>query len=283
MESIIQTIVNNKVQVLTSTIVVLAGAKLLSSFFKKEPVYERDIVYIYDFPQSSMPVIHSSPFVLKVITFMRYANIPYKVINSMENGPRAKKPFIRYNGELVSDSQNIIEFLTEKFNVTSLKLKDEQQEAEAHLLRRYIDDAFYWSLVYSRWCDPVFSPVAVRGMLAGVPPMLFGIISRIAKSAVGKQLYNAGIGRCPREEIYSVAVKDVNSIAKRLGDSQFLFNDKLSVVDISLFSMLVQLYYAIEPTPISKAIKSNKNLVDYIERIQNIFKPCDFVCSSRSA
>ncbi|EFA77488.1 glutathione S-transferase domain-containing protein [Heterostelium album PN500] len=269
MESIIKIVVNNKVQVFTSTIVVLAGAKLLiidaSSSSISVRAESHHIFKIYKYSTQS------NQYVMIIVIQYLFPNINIRttktITESFENG--AKKPFIRYNGELISDSQNIIEFLTEKFNVTSLKLKDEQQEAEAHLLRRYIDDCFYWNLVYSRWCDPVFSPAAVRSMLASVPPMLTGILSGMAKSYVAKQLYNAGIGRCPRDEIYSVAIKDVNSIAKRLGDREFLFNDKLSVVDISLFSMLVQLIYVIEATPISEAIKSNKNLVDYVERIQN--------------
>lgn len=52
-----------------------------------------------------------SPFVLKLETYLRMAKIAYEVDKSDIWGPKGKTPWISINGQHVSDSQLIVEFL----------------------------------------------------------------------------------------------------------------------------------------------------------------------------
>lgn len=58
-----------------------------------------------------------SPFVLKLETFLRFANIPYETDKSDMWGPKGKTPWISLNGHHIGDSQLIIEFLKTYENV----------------------------------------------------------------------------------------------------------------------------------------------------------------------
>ena len=82
------------------------------------------MIRLYSFG-SSFGVMDPSPFVVKVDVFMKMVQLPYEVIEGAENlkiAPKGKLPFISDNddnGETkVADSQAIIEYLTEKYQLS---------------------------------------------------------------------------------------------------------------------------------------------------------------------
>lgn len=52
-----------------------------------------------------------SPFVLKLETYLRFAKLPYEVDKVDIWGPKDKTPWVSYDGQLLADSQFIIELL----------------------------------------------------------------------------------------------------------------------------------------------------------------------------
>ena len=62
----------------------------------------------------------------------------------MQMSPKNKTPWIMYNGEVVSDSQFIIEFLNKKFDIDLSKHLTSKEKALAHAMRKMIEESFYW-------------------------------------------------------------------------------------------------------------------------------------------
>src|SRR5262245_58123241 len=104
-----------------------------------------------------------SSFVTKVDCYLRMVQLPYEYvsINDPSNWrpdlpmpPKGKVPYIEDDGEIVADSQFIIEHLKKKYGD---RLGDDELTSEegaiALGMRRLIEEHLYWVLVYSRWTD----------------------------------------------------------------------------------------------------------------------------------
>ena len=58
-------------------------------------------------------------------------------------GPKKKVPWIEYNGVTMGDSQLIITFLNEKFNVNLNKGLSKEQRAVAWAIQKWIEEFTY--------------------------------------------------------------------------------------------------------------------------------------------
>lgn len=71
-------------------------------------------VKLHQFPVGK-EIPSTSPFCLKVETFLRINSIPYENNRGYKMGKKGKLPWIEYNGERTADSKFIIEYLRNKF------------------------------------------------------------------------------------------------------------------------------------------------------------------------
>lgn len=78
------------------------------------------------------------------------------------------------------------------------------------------------------------------------------------------------MGRNSPEEVDEIAKKDLTALSTLLGDNKYLYGDRPTTIDATLFGTLVSLY---DPPLNSQAIKpymeqSTPNLVSYMKRIK---------------
>ena len=87
-----------------------------------------------------------SPFAIKLMTWLRMADIPY-VAPTMMGPPRSRTKKIPYieleNGETVADSSQIIERLTRDRGIALDDGLDTRQRALAHTIRRTVEEHLY--------------------------------------------------------------------------------------------------------------------------------------------
>ena len=72
-------------------------------------------VKVYTFPRAET-IPSQSPFVLKLETYLRMANIDYHCDHSSKSSKKGKIPWIMYDGDAVADSSFCVEYLQKKFN-----------------------------------------------------------------------------------------------------------------------------------------------------------------------
>lgn len=195
---------------------------------------------VYGLPGPA-PLCSASPYVLKLCTWLREAQIPYRyeIPSGPPGSPSGKVPYVRLpDGTLLEDSHVIIEHLARSHGVPGPV--DPAQHPSAHAALRLVEDSLYWTLIWERWCtDAGFAVVKAdyfTHMPAWVRPVVAAMVRRQARGLAKAQ----GISRMPESLVLARARADLLALAGLLGD-QARFVPGPNEVDASVFSTLVQL------------------------------------------
>ncbi|XP_070540845.1 failed axon connections homolog [Ptychodera flava] len=213
-----------------------------------------------------------SPFPMKVETYLRMANIPYMSVHSLQLSRRHRTPWIEYNGEVVSDSTFIIEFLNERRKLNLNSHLNPTEKAIARAFQEMVEENLCWTLAYIKWLDK-----SQPGLLPTIYPqsrLIIWIMRKGIEPVMRKALYLQGIGRNTRQEVYSRAEKDLLALSAFLGEKTYMFGEEPSEEDCSIFAVLVQFIWNLPGTDIETFIKGDcKNLEDYCYRMKARFWP----------
>jgi len=218
-------------------------------------------------PTWGMPSL--SPFCIKVETYLRMVDIPYKSRGGdPRKNPRGKIPWIEDQGRMIPDSSDIIDYLKATYGDKLDAGLTAQQRAEALLVRRTIEEHLYWALVYSRWAEPE-GFAHVRGVFIKMMPKVIGpfIMDRVIRKKVVASLHAQGIGRHPPADIYRRGNEDLGALSVVLGDRPYLLGDEPTSVDASLYGFLVSLWLFPSDNPLKRHLATLGNLVAYTERM----------------
>ncbi|EAL68951.1 glutathione S-transferase domain-containing protein [Dictyostelium discoideum AX4] len=281
MEKVIEVVKNNKLLV-AATVTVSAGILYKTiSLNTNKPIFEKDVVYVADFPGINKDLPSYSPFVLKVISILEYCNIRYEINTTGDLGPNPRKtfPYIRYNDEFVYDSYFILEWISQQFKHVTPKMQQsigsgggsgEMDQAIDHITKRFIDQAFTYLSAYIRWVVPEYNEKIIPRLLSSIQNPIFRSFAHKAINQVSIQKYKTQVGNFSLDEVVSVFKSDLNSLSNLLGSKTFIFGDHLSMADISLFSTLAQIYYVPVDTPIRSILFENQNLLNYIQNVRSL-------------
>jgi glutathione S-transferase len=143
------------------------------------------MIKLYSFG-TSFGVMDPSPFVVKVDTFLRMSGLSYKALpnfNNIKKSPKGKLPFIEDDGNKIADSSFIIDYLTQKYDLSLDAFLTVEQKALSHLITKSIDENLYWCLVYSRWIADDTWPLINKAFFGNLPwPLKLFLPALIRKS-----------------------------------------------------------------------------------------------------
>ena len=143
-------------------VILLASYKF---FFRPKPQtgvqkadWSRDVVYLYQFPLC--PSVRTiSPFALKLETWLRLADIPYKNVYTRKFSRVSHTiPYIELNGKHLADSNRIIQTLRTHFQSDVELELTEDQRAIAHIAMSMVENHTaqvrnpVWDAVISKLC-----------------------------------------------------------------------------------------------------------------------------------
>jgi glutathione S-transferase len=223
-------------------------------------------------------VIDASPFVVKVDLFMRMANIPYQVKQGakyLKVSPKGKLPFIDDDGTVVADSEAIVSYLTTQYQVTLDTELTPEQNAQAYLITKSLDEGLYWCLVYSRWVLGESWPFTKDALFGKLPAPLRWLVPNVIRRTVKKNLHGQGVGRHSSEEILAIADTSLESLSTLLADKNFFFGEKHTSFDAVVYSHLCE-FISVSfdngfESIFTKKAKSYQNLVQFCQRIEDKF------------
>ena len=229
-----------------------------------------DVITLFQPPPTwGMPSM--SPFCIKVETYLRMVDLPYKTRGGdPRKNPKGKIPWIEDEGKRVTDSSDIVDYLKATHGDPLDRDLTPQQRAEALLARRTIEEHLYWVLVHSRWAeDEGFAQV--RGVFLKFMPKFIGplVMDRVIRKKVVASLHAQGVGRHAPADIYRRGAEDLDALSVMLGDRPYLLGERPTSVDASLYGMLVALWLFPVDTPIKRHFGTLGNLVAYTERMHN--------------
>lgn len=212
-----------------------------------------------------------SPFCIKLELYLKLAKLEYVVApaNPMK-APKGKMPYVRIDDSpLLGDSQLILEALKQRFGDPLDANLTAAQRALGHLVRRTLEEATYFTGLYTRWLvDENFAVVATE-FRKFVPFFAPPLIRRNVRKAAKAQ----GIARHTKEEVEAMAHADWTAIAQILGESRWLLGDAPTSHDATLFAFLESTLGFPRLTPIRAHIETLPNLVSYRERIKAEYFP----------
>ena len=214
-----------------------------------------------------------SPFCIKLESYLRVANVDFEApvfeMSFFKKAPKGKLPFIKKaDGSIVGDSNLIIEELVasgEKDLDAALNVEERSISCAFH---RLLDEHFYWALVYSRWQDEPGWSIVSDMFFGDITPFIRGLIQNKEQKTVIGYMKGHGLGRHNREEIYSIASKNITALSDYLGDKKYFFGkDELTFIDICLHSYIINIITPDIDNPLKEAVMACQNLVDHALRL----------------
>ncbi|XP_041361352.1 failed axon connections homolog [Gigantopelta aegis] len=257
----------NIVYVAGAVVAISVLAVVVKKTRKREPVqYPRDTVMVHQFGKGSRgPSI--SPFVIKLETYLRMANIQYKPVYDRQMSTKGKIPWIEYNEDKIADSQLSIEYLNTKFDINLNSNLDSMELAIGRAFSKMAEENLYWYLVLQRSTydkhNTIFREVGLNSF-----------IIKILRWKASKASYYHGIGRHTETETTSIMEKDVKAISDFLGRKKFFMGDAPSEVDCVMFGQLSQFVWQMPGSQGEKCITEKyKNIEEYCVRMRDLYWP----------
>jgi len=226
----------------------------------------KDVVILHGFPAAKV-VPNASPFVLKVLTFLRMANINYKLDRKDVFGPKGKTPWISLNGEHTADSQMIIDYLRKKFEKSLNGSYSEEHLAIGTAVRVMLEEHAFWGVALDRF---IFSGTVTQIMKAN--PIYLWTLKFVAGFIVRRSANAHGIGRHSEKEIVQLVSKDIRTVSKILGNKKFILGDEPCEDDCAIFGMLAQFLWGLPGSPYEKLVNGElTNIKEYCMRMKEKF------------
>lgn len=227
------------------------------------------MIKLYAFGET-FGVADPSPFVLKLSAYLRMAGIEYTNIcrpDNLKNAPKGKLPFIEHKGNIIADSQIIIEYLKEIPEYNLDKDLTDEQKAIVYLITKSLDENFYFLLVYSRWIKKDTWPVIKEAFFSELPFPIKQFVPKIIRNQVKKALYGQGTSRHSEKELKGILHLSLKSLSDLLGDKKYFFGDKPSSLDSAAYGFLAQFISVDIDNSFNSIAKSYPNLVNYCANI----------------
>lgn len=230
---------------------------------------------IYQLPGRPWGMPNFSPFCTKLETFLRMTEIPHEVRPAnMRKAPKGKVPYAKVDGQLIGDSQAIIDLVSKMHGAEALDAHLTQKEhARGHLVRRMLEEGTYFTSMRTRWIDEagyrVLAPEFSKILPKALAPLLMAMIRRKIRRTLELQ----GTGRHTFEETSAMGQRDLDVLSLVLGENAYLLGDRPSSYDATVFAFVEGILGFPHDSPIRAHARSKANLVAYRERLRARYFP----------
>lgn len=232
------------------------------------------MITLYQFPPIwGLP--NASPFCLKLETYLRMAELPYEIkkVSNPAKAPKGKLPYIRLDGQLIADSDIIIDYLKARFGDKLDKKLTREHQGLSTLVSSTLSGEFYWQMLYMRWKNDAGWAQVNKAFFASMPFYLRAIIPRLLRKRVINALKIQGMGRLTEHEVLHQGYKTLDALAALMGDMKFFHGEQPTSIDAAIFGFLANIVWAPFDDPFKLHMQQHKNLLGYCERMWNSFYP----------
>jgi len=200
--------------------------------------------------------------------------IPYESEYSFKMSRKGKVPWIEYNGKSVADSNFIVRFLNEEFKVDPDAHLSVVEKSFAHSMLVTLEENTYWTLIYHSFVTDLADTRVMSPLLGVMPIPLKYFMSWLVSHYMKRSLWGHGIGRHSKQEIYSIAEKDLRAVSELLGKKKFVMGNKPCLLDAAVFGLVSVILWNVPSSPQAKLIRSElKNLEEHCYSIKEEYFP----------
>ncbi len=211
-----------------------------------------------------------SPFCLKVEMALHHLGMDYahEFEQDPRKAPKGKLPYVDFDGEVIADSELILEKLNELSQGKLYTGLSPQEKAVGVAFTRLAEDHLYWMGVASRWLDDAWFPNIVRDFFGFVPGLIRGFATSAAQKEVRKTYHYQGLGRHSLEEQKGFARRDLQAIADIVSKEKYITGGRLTVFDFIVAGMLSGFMDNEPATWLTDIANGYPSLREYLERVQ---------------
>lgn len=218
-----------------------------------------------------------SPFCIKLHTYFRIAKLPYEVSRELtfQDAPKGKIPFIRYNNQLIGDSNLIIDYLKKTFSIDPDENLSQEEKAVSLAFLRLIEENLYWVAIYyiykieDNWLS--YRTILEELILKEFPESIRNQILEELHDQILKQLWGHGMGRHSEPEIYEIGNRDLSALSDFLGNKPFFMGAKATTLDAAAYGLLSRLLYDNSQSPLKEKVLKLDNLQLFCQRVRAEF------------
>ncbi|KAG7153742.1 failed axon connections homolog [Homarus americanus] len=231
----------------------------------------QDVVIVHAFPKGRYTP-NMSPFVLKLETYLRLAQITYQVDYEEPLGPKALCPWITLNGEEVADSQLIMERLGRQYDKNfESKLLTKEQQAVARAFSLMVSEHLAWCLRDWRYVTDYGQ--GIRQGMSHIPLYYYLLFPYLRRRMI-KALKIQGVGRHTHSQVQHMVKQDLAALSHYLGEKPFLMGEEPCEVDCTVFGFLSQLLWNYPGSPYIIMLNNDfRNLQQYHRRLKDRLWP----------
>ena len=129
------------------------------------------------------------------------------------------------------------------------------------------EEHLIFALLHLRWADRANFRKGIARLFTIVPLPLRPFARALMRRRTVRRVVTQGMGEHSKEEITTLAVRDIDALATLLGDKPFLMGAKPCGADATVFGFVTALMTPELKSPIIAAALSHRNLVAYRDRI----------------
>lgn len=223
----------------------------------------------WDFPDAS-------PYVCKLVMWMRLAGLEYELSyvpwpEMLKRAPRKSVPWIEdADGTLVHDSQRVIDYLTQKYDIALDWHLTPRERAQMRAWQRLLEDHYYWAgLVQMRWVEDENWAKYKLELAAELPPSpeIDAFFQEIRDYLVGEFRGHA-VGKMTVDEVRQVAREDLDALETWLGDSAFFMGSRPTSIDAMVYACLLQTLATPCTSPVVEYARGKTSLNAYFARLR---------------
>ena len=210
----------------------------------------------------------SSPFVMKTMMLLKLAGRPYRVASgNLGKAPKGRLPFIVDGGTAIADSTFIRFYLEKRYGIDFDAGLSPEQKAIAWAAEKMCEEHLIFALLHLRWADRANFRKGIARLFTIVPFPLRPFARALMRRRTVRRVVTQGMGEHSKEEITTLAVRDIDALATLLGDKPFLMGAKPCGADATVFGFVTALMTPELKSPIIAAALSHRNLVAYRDRV----------------
>lgn len=231
----------------------------------------RDVVVLHQFlPGTTVP--NTSPFALKLETFLRMAGITYVIDNQQPQNARTNKcPWITINGKDMADSELIIDFLTKHFRPSLLEDLSPADKALGRAVQHLLDDHAVMSVFFKTYsCD---NAVNIAHWVHKDYRTNYTAHWKHERKWIDDFFYAVGVGRLSERQAMFFLHRDLQALDDILADKSYILSESPSTTDACVFAQLSQVLYACAPEVEAYVRQSHPRLVKYHHRMKERYWP----------
>jgi glutathione S-transferase len=211
-------------------------------------------------------LLNNSPFCAKTENFLKFTKIEYTVNNFNADPSKfknSKLPVINSDGDLICDSSVIEKFLIKKYDLKLDEHLTESEHAIGYALTKLVEDSLYWSLLHERWFIDKNWEKLKMDYFGHMPFFIRFFVPNLIQKSVLKAAKGHGISRHSDAQVHSFGVKAIHSISNFLGTKKFLFGDKVSTYDITIYSFISNIIHSPYGPKLAEHSNQIENLTTY--------------------